>query len=137
MQISTIVSRRISLCRKPIYLSATNFIVISLKSRSMSGAAADSKNYLLEYDYVEGILEKRIPHREEHIKLLQDLTDKNVVVSAGPTVPPTKAFFYFSSTSRGTVEQFVADDPYVKHNLVTNSVIHDWNVVIGSTVSKL
>ena len=96
-----------------------------------------TKSYLLEYDYVEGILEKRTPHRPEHVQLLQDLTDNNILVAAGPAAPPTKSFFYFTNTSKDIVEKFIKDDPYVKNDLVTKSVIHEWGIVIGTQLSKL
>ena len=45
-------------------------------------------HYLLFYDYVEGILEKRAPHREEHLRLAQEAVDRGELVLGGAYADP-------------------------------------------------
>ena len=49
-----------------------NCIRRSLSTTTASASNAnDEKYYVVQYDYVEGILEKRAPHREAHLSLIQ------------------------------------------------------------------
>ena len=88
--------------------------------------------YVLLYDYVEGIVEKRAPFREGHLGLLTELRDKGQVVMAGAWAnPPDGAAIVFKADSPEVVEQFVASDPYVANGLVPGHRIKEWTVVLG------
>ena len=86
--------------------------------------------YLLFYDYIEGIVEKRAPLREGHLGLAQGYLERGELLLAGAfTDPVDGALFVF--TNRGAAESFVRDDPYVLNGLVTGHRIREWNVVVG------
>eukprot|EP00567_Pseudictyota_dubia_P009730 CAMPEP_0197455348 /NCGR_PEP_ID=MMETSP1175-20131217/40541_1 /TAXON_ID=1003142 /ORGANISM="Triceratium dubium, Strain CCMP147" /LENGTH=135 /DNA_ID=CAMNT_0042989177 /DNA_START=24 /DNA_END=431 /DNA_ORIENTATION=- len=90
-------------------------------------------NYLLKYDYIPDVLEKRAPHREGHLELAKKLIDEGKCLSGGPTGPPgtevpTGALFIF--TELEAANSFVAEDPYVEHGIVTGHSILEWNVVV-------
>ena len=86
--------------------------------------------YLLFYDYIEGIVEKRAPLREGHLGLAQRYFERGDLLLAGAfTDPVDGALFVF--TNRGAAESFVRDDPYVLNGLVTGHRIREWNVVVG------
>ena len=90
-------------------------------------------HYLLFYDYVEGILEKRAPHREEHLRLAQEAVDRGELVLGGAYADPVDgAVLVFRCDSLSAVEAFVAGDPYVKNGLVTDWRVRPWTVVIGT-----
>lgn len=98
-----------------------------------STSALSATQYLLSYQYIPDVLEKRGPYREEHLQLAQTLADEGKCLAGGPTGPlemkvPTGALFLF--TERKTAEEFVTKDPYVSAGIVTSHNIQEWNVVI-------
>ncbi len=90
-------------------------------------------HHLLFYDYVEGVLEKRAPHREEHLRLAQEAVDRGELVLGGAYADPVDgAVLVFRCDDPSVVEAFVAADPYVKNGLVTAWRVRPWTVVIGN-----
>lgn len=90
------------------------------------------RHWALFYDYVtENLLELRVPHRLGHIGLLRDWTADGRILQGGVLGdPPHGALFVFDVEDRATVEEFVAQDPYVAAGLVTAHRIEPWNVVV-------
>ena len=89
--------------------------------------------WLLLYEYVDGILERRRPFREAHLALARDAQAKGVLLHAGAVGDPVdSALFVFKSGDDQVVREFVEDDPYVREGLVTGWTIRPWNVVIGA-----
>lgn len=93
---------------------------------------ATSTRYLLHYDYVPDVLEKRPPYRDEHLRLAKELCR-----SGGPTAPttlgdnviPTGALFIFDTLA--AAQAFVEKDPYVvEAGIVTAHSIEEWTVAI-------
>jgi uncharacterized protein len=85
---------------------------------------------ILFYDYVEGIAEKRTPHRDGHLGLLRELHEDGRVKMAGAYSDPLDgAAIVFSD--RQSAEEFAERDPYVLNGLVTRWWVRDWSVVIG------
>lgn len=116
----------------------TTISSIMLKSSSSSSSNTNNTGkYILEYEYVSDILEKRTPYRSEHLALAEDLQKKQLIIAAGPFNPPSGAVFLFNTSDKSIVNKFVEQDPYVKAKLVTKYTIKEWNVVIGGFLSKL
>ena len=89
--------------------------------------------YLLHYEYVEDIVSKREPYRDQHLRLLNALQDNDQVILAGAVGNPvTGATFVFKVHSEDIIQSFVNNDPYVANQLVTEFVIEPWTVVVGS-----
>jgi uncharacterized protein len=85
-------------------------------------------HWLLFYDYVEGIVEKRAPYREGHLAHLRRWHDDGRVLMAGATGdPPHGAVFVLTTED---AQEFVDADPYVQAGLVTAHRVEPWNVVI-------
>jgi len=89
--------------------------------------------YLLHYDYVPDVLERRQPYREGHLNLAKDLVAEGRCLSGGPTGPPsmevpTGALFVFAD--KDAAELFVQKDPYVANGIVTDHTIEEWSVVV-------
>jgi uncharacterized protein len=85
---------------------------------------------LLHYDYVEDVVERRAPHRAEHLELIRTWVEDGRVVAGGATGdPPTGALIVFRET--GDPEAFVEIDPYVREGLVTGWRIEPWLNVTG------
>ena len=88
-----------------------------------------SNHWLLIYDYVEDILDKRGPHREAHLAAARAMKEDAKIVMAGAVGdPPHGAVFVW--TDRDAVDAFVEADPYVQAGLVTGWRVEPWNVVI-------
>ncbi len=89
--------------------------------------------WLLFYDYVDDILEKRAPFRPAHLALASEAHEAGRLVMAGAlTEPLDGAVFVFRADERAEVEEFVGKDPYVAEGLVTGWRIRSWNVVVGA-----
>lgn len=87
---------------------------------------------LLFYDYVDDIVERRAPFREEHLALAGEMHEQGVLLMAGAlTEPVDGAVLVFTTDDRSVVENFAARDPYVRNGLVTSWRIRPWNVVLG------
>ena len=89
--------------------------------------------YILFYEYVEDILERRAPYRSEHLAGAQAAYDRGELVMAGALAEPVdRALLIFKVDNPQVIEAFVRSDPYVKAGLVTSWQIRPWTVVIGA-----
>ncbi|HLH65977.1 MAG TPA: YciI family protein [Solirubrobacteraceae bacterium] len=85
---------------------------------------------LLLYTYVDDMLERRGPHREEHLSRIAAERDAGHLVVAGAIGdPPTGAAIGFRGVDRAHVERFVAGDPYVRAGLVREWRVEPWALV--------
>mmetsp|Transcript_21177 Transcript_21177/g.29665 ORF Transcript_21177/g.29665 Transcript_21177/m.29665 type:complete len:131 (+) Transcript_21177:128-520(+) len=105
---------------------------ISHRSFTSSSSLA-ATNYLLKYDYIPDVLEKRGPHRAGHLDLAKKMISEDKCLSGGPTghpgmEVPSGALFIF--TDLESAEKFIKEDPYVEHGIVTGHSIEEWNVVV-------
>ncbi len=89
--------------------------------------------FILFYDYVENILEKRIPHREAHLALATEYANRGEIILGGALANPADgAVIVFKLEDKTLVEAFVDKDPYVINGLVKKWHIREWTAVIGS-----
>ncbi|KAK9864955.1 hypothetical protein WJX84_003661 [Apatococcus fuscideae] len=90
----------------------------------MAGTSAPCLQ-ILQYKYVEDILERRGPHREAHLKAAADQVKAGSCLIAGASGnPPSGALFVFKGKSSKEIEEFVKADPYIKAGLVS-----DWEIL--------
>ncbi|DAZ97561.1 TPA: hypothetical protein N0F65_005533 [Lagenidium giganteum] len=93
--------------------------------------STDKKHFILRYDYIPEILEKRGPFRAEHLELAKTAKAHGKVLMAGALVDPADGgVFIFHTNDKRDVEDFVNQDPYVKNALVTSYTIREWMVVV-------
>jgi uncharacterized protein YciI len=86
--------------------------------------------HILFYDYVENMLERRVPHREQHMAAIGAEREAGRIVMAGPLGdPPHGAAIVFRGVDPDAIEEFVVSDPYVKAGLVTSWRVELWQVV--------
>ena len=82
----------------------------------------------LFYDYVEGIVELRVPHREGHLKLIEEFAaDGRLAIAGAVGDPPHGGLLVFRDAD--AAEGFAAADPYVEAGLVSDRRIEPWTVV--------
>ena len=87
--------------------------------------------FLLHYDYVEDIVERRAPHREAHLAHAGRWRDEGRLVLGGAVGdPPTGGLLVFRVDSPEDVEAFADGDPYVEAGLVTGRRVELWTVVV-------
>jgi uncharacterized protein YciI len=88
--------------------------------------------YLLLYDVVDDFIERRVPLREAHLKLVRDAHQRGELLMAGAFADPVDgAALVFTAAGRSMAERFAQEDPYVKEGLVTAWRVRQWNVVVG------
>jgi hypothetical protein len=88
--------------------------------------------FLLLYDYVENVVERRAPHREEHLELAREAQGREQLLLGGAYADTVDgAVLVFRADDASAVEEFVRRDPYVRNGLVTKWRIRPWSVVVG------
>jgi uncharacterized protein len=86
------------------------------------------RRYILFYDYVEDILERRGPHREAHLAAIGAAKDDGRILMAGPLGdPPHGGALVFADPD--AAEAFATADPYVINGLVTDRRVELWTLV--------
>lgn len=89
--------------------------------------------FILFYDYVDNILERRTPYREAHFNYVKAYVERGELLYGGAfTDPADGAALVFKVASRAEVEQFARQDPYVLNGLVTDWRAREWAVVVGA-----
>jgi len=89
-------------------------------------------HYILFYDYIENVAEKRAPYRGSHLAYLQKSYDAGEIVLAGALADPIDgAVIVFRGSSPDSAERFAKNDPYVLNGLVTSWRVRKWSTVIG------
>jgi len=92
--------------------------------------------YTLFYYVVDDFVARRIPYRDEHLRLAQEAHQKGELVLAGAVGdPPDRALLVFRSSNSSVAEDFARKDPYVTNGLVTRWEAVSWAVVIGDDQS--
>jgi uncharacterized protein YciI len=90
-------------------------------------------HWLLFYDFVDDMAERRVPFRDAHLALARAAHGQGKLVIAGAFAePPNGAVLVFRGDEPAAVEAFVANDPYVANGLVTGWRIRPWQVGIGA-----
>lgn len=89
-------------------------------------------HYVLFYEYVEGIEEKRAPFRADHLAHAGAARDRGELLLAGAWAAPVDgAAFVFRVDDVARVDTFARADPYVANGLVRSWRVREWTVVIG------
>uniref|UniRef100_A0A061S644 Ycii-related protein n=1 Tax=Tetraselmis sp. GSL018 TaxID=582737 RepID=A0A061S644_9CHLO len=87
---------------------------------------------LLTYEYVEDIVEKRGPYRQEHLAAAFKKQEEGKLVVGGPHIDPIDgAVFIWKDVTPAEIEQFVQDDPYVVNGLVPRWSIRQFLGVVS------
>ena len=87
--------------------------------------------YLLVYHVVDDYVSRRMPYREEHLRLAREAHRRGELILGGALADPTDlALLVFRSPNKEVVEQFVQGDPSVSNGLVARWEIRPWTVVI-------
>ena len=89
--------------------------------------------YALFYELVDDMVTRRVPFREEHLRLARESRERGELVLAGAlTEPVDRALLVFNVDDKSKVEAFAREDPYVLNGLAKKWEIRPWNVVVGN-----
>ncbi len=89
--------------------------------------------YALLYDLVDDMVNRRVPFREEHLRLAREARERGELVLAGAlTEPVDRALLVFHVDDKSKVEAFALKDPYVVNGLAKKWEVRPWNVVVGN-----
>ena len=89
-------------------------------------------HFALMYDVVDGFREKRMPHREAHLRLVREAHARGDLVLAGALGdPPDGGLLVFRGEGPEAAERFAREDPYVTSGVVTGWRVRPWTVVVG------
>ena len=124
-----IASRLTRACRTSAHTRRCARVMAS----SAAAAPASNAYLLLTLHYVDGMLEKRGPHREAHLAGAQRGYDDGTIVMAGALLDPVDAgVFVFKNVDEAHVKAFVEADAYYVAGLVPRYTIRPWMVVVGN-----
>src|SRR5258708_34763663 len=74
--------------------------------------------YALFYELVEDMVARRVPFREEHLRLAREARERGELVLAGALAEPVdRALLVFHVDNKSKVEAFARKDPYVLNGL--------------------
>jgi uncharacterized protein YciI len=91
--------------------------------------------FMLFYDYVEDIVDRRGPHRDAHLRLAKEWVDRGELFIGGAFADPVDgAAIVLKVENRERAEEFVRTDPYVANGLVKTWRIRPWTVVVGAAL---
>src|SRR5260370_9666356 len=88
--------------------------------------------YALLYELVDDMVTRRVPFREEHLRLARESRERGELVLPGAlTEPVDRPLIVFHVDDKSKVEAFAHKDPYVVNGLAEKWEIRPWNVVVG------
>jgi uncharacterized protein len=89
--------------------------------------------YALLYELVDDMVNRRVPFREEHLRLARESRERGELVLAGALSEPVdRALLVFHVNDKSKVESFARKDPYVLNGLAKKWEVRPWNVVVGN-----
>jgi uncharacterized protein len=90
--------------------------------------ADQQRRYILFYDYVEDVLDRRLPYRDVHLSNIRAAKEDGRILEAGPLGdPPHGAAIVFAD--QAAAEAFAKDDPYVQNGVATGWRVDTWTLV--------
>ena len=89
--------------------------------------------YALLYELVDDMVTRRVPFREEHLRLAAQAHERGELALAGALAEPVdRALLVFHVDDKSKVEAFARKDPYVLNGLAKKWEVRPWNVVVGN-----
>jgi hypothetical protein len=89
------------------------------------------------YKVAPDYLERRGEFRNEHLALAWKAQERGELFLAGALAEPADgAILVFEGDSPDGAERFAAEDPYVRHGLVTSWRVRPWMTVVGKDAAS-
>ena len=77
-------------------------------------------------EYCEDAIIKREPYREQHLNRLQNLKNRGILVTLGPTKCTKYLFGIFNAIDENQLKNFIEEDIYWKKGIWINYRIYQW-----------
>ena len=91
-----------------------------------------TRHFLLFYDYVADVLDRRPQFRGAHLKHAWAAVERGEILVAGALAEPVDgAVLMFAGEDKSVAEDFARADPYVLGGLVHRWYVRDWTTVVG------
>lgn len=98
-------------------------------------ALARRKSYALIYKYVQGMAEKRIPYRNNHLEYAKLAEGKGLLLGGALQDPIDTGILLFEA-EESFVKDYAANDPYTTNGLVESFSIREIIFAGGSIKPK-
>ena len=76
--------------------------------------------------YCEGANSKREPFRKQHLNRLQNLKDRNILVTLGPTKCTKYLFAIFNAKDKNELRELIENDIYWQEGIWISYDIYPW-----------
>lgn len=93
------------------------------------------KHYVLSYKYVDGMNEKRVPHRPAHLEHAKSYENRGLILAGALQNPVDSGLLLFEG-EENLVKEFAQNDPYVINRLVTDYTVREIMIAAGSLIKK-
>ena len=94
-------------------------------------------HFLLFYDYVPDVLERRGQFRGAHLDYAWAAVERGELLLGGAFADPVDgAVLMFSGDDKSVAEDFARADPYVTGGLVTRWHLREWTTVVGDLAAS-
>ena len=84
------------------------------------------EKFIVFGEYCEDAISKRKPFREQHIKRLKTLKDKDILVTLGPTKCTKYLFGIFNATDENQIRNLIEKDIYWEKRIWITYHIYPW-----------
>jgi uncharacterized protein YciI len=96
------------------------------------GMTASQSTFIVTYQYVPEMADRRAPHRPDHLAWLQGLAAAGRLLFAGATLNPVDTgYLVFRGEDTYDVRRLLLDDPYAKADLIVGVTVRPMGVAIG------
>jgi uncharacterized protein YciI len=96
-----------------------------------------TKYYMLYYKLVPDILEKRTPYKDEHMRILEELSMKGLVFVGAEMKEGYPAVFMFEGKNDKILHEWLKRDPYINNGLVIEHHFNQILLVAGRIVNQV
>tara|TARA_Y100000589_G_scaffold4075_1_gene3663 strand:+ start:2287 stop:2556 length:270 start_codon:yes stop_codon:yes gene_type:complete len=79
--------------------------------------------------YCEDAINKREEFRDEHLRRLYELKEKDILITLGPTKCTKYLFGIFNATNKDYLKNLLEEDIYWKKGIWINLEIYPWTQV--------
>jgi uncharacterized protein YciI len=94
-------------------------------------------HFLLFYEFTPDYLERREPHRNEHLRLGWESIARGELQLGGAFADPADGgALLFRCDDESVPRRFAEADPYVRAGIVTSWRVRKWNTVIGEQAAS-
>src|SRR5260370_24299526 len=86
--------------------------------------------YALFYEVVDDFVNRRVPFRQEHLRLANEARERGEIFFSDALAEPASALIVFHVDEKTKIESFSRTDPYVQNVLVKKCDVRLLNVVL-------